>query len=530
MLLLASALAAPLIDDGGRIAADLDAGLITETDALFYRWQAHFDSDGLPDRYVESVHDGWSCGTGLVLELKENYHRLSPEQQETVDAVLVPWGGTLLEPFEPIDAPAPPAGTDTCFGQQAPNRILTEWFSIEYENGVSESRAQTFAEHMEEGLDSLVNEWGYDLVRQQDSYKVLVYISSSSGGGAYTTAANCSQGGGWMPYIVTYQNVLDGDWSRSMAPHEYNHAQQFSYGFGHKFWYWEASATYIKELVHPNSNWWAQYVQGGYTEQPQIGMENSSQEDQAIFLHMYGMAVWNFYLDEHVGGPELVRETWEYARTNGNQYDLDMDEVIEDLGYDWDEVYTGFMAVNTVFEYEDQQWFGDIATVDSVRNLPANGGNAAPEKWGQDYITIDLDDAGGQDLQVTFYGQDDDWYVLLVGAMSSYVNDVVQVELGADGIGSAVLTQTGTHSQAFLVVSPKRDGAPSYDWDLEFVDPVVEDDPADDTGESGRPGEGETEVSGGSLAAAGGCGCAGGPLAPGAAVVLMGLAAMRRRG
>jgi uncharacterized protein (TIGR03382 family) len=525
MFLIAAALAAPLVDDGGLIAADLDAGTITQTDALFYRWQAHFDSDLLPERYVSQVHDGWSCGTGLVMELKENYDALSPDQQDRVNAVLVPWGGTLIEPFAPSDAPAPPAGTDSCFGQQADNRILTENFSVEWENGVSETKANEFADHMEEGLDSLVNDWGYTLVRQQNQYKVLVYISNDNGGGAYTTAANCTQGGGWMPYIVTYENVLDGDWSRSMAPHEYNHAQQYSYGFGHKFWYWEASATYAKELVHPGSNWWAQYVQGGYSAQPYIGMEASSQQDQSVFLHMYGMAIWNFYLDEHVGGADLVLDTWEYARTHGDQYDLDMDEVIEDHGYDFDEVYTGFMATNTVMEYDDQQWFGSIDLIETVSGFPSNGTERAPEKWGQDYIEIELGDADGKDIQLTFTASNEDWYVLLVGTMSTYVNDVVEVEW-VDSVGTAVLTDTNKHSKAFLVVSPKRDGAPNYDWELSLVEPVEEN--PDDTGDVGRPGEGDTET-GGPLGAGGGCGCAGGPMAPGAAFALMGLAMLRRR-
>ncbi len=526
MLLLSFALAAPVVHDAGLIAEDLEAGIISPADALFYRFQTHFDSEGLPDRYVDSVHEGWSCGTGLVMDLKEQYHILSPEQQQRVDELLVPWGGRLLEPFE--QAPlSPPAGNDTCFGQYGAKRIFTEHFSVEYDSSVSDNKAEEFGEHLEQGLDSMVNEWGWLLAQGQNNYKMLAFISSQNGGGAYTSAENCSSGGGWMPYIVTYQNVLDGDWSKSMAVHEYNHAQQFTYGFSHKFWYWEATATYIEELAHPSDNWWSSYVWQGYSQQPSIGMEESSQQSQSVFMHMYGMAVWDFYLDQHVGGPELVLEAWKYSRNHGSQYDLDMDDVIEGLGYDWDETYTGFMAANTVFDYDESQYFGDLEIEDEVNSLPADGGGSAPGMWGQDYIEIDPREAEGLDIQVDFEASGD-WYVLLVGTSSTAVKEVVRVELD-DGEGSAVLTGVPEYTKAFLVVSPDRTNAGNYSWALSTVEPEVEQ-PGDDTGyvDTGNPadpgGDGLSPIT-----PAGSCGCGGGAV-PGAALALLGLAVLRRRG
>ena len=528
-VVLSTVLAAPVVHDEGLIARDLAQGLISPEEALFLRFQAHFDGEGLPPRYVGSVDEGWACGTGLVMELKQAYPTLRPEHRERIDEVLVPWGGTLDQPFS---APlAPPASSDTCWGQQGAKRILTDNFSVEYDASVSDAKAEQLGQHMEEGLASLVDEYGWTLARGQGNYKMLVFISSQNGGGAYTTAENCSSGGSWMPYIVTYQNVLDGDWSRSMAAHEYNHAQQYSYGFGHKFWYWEATATYIEELVHPSSNWWSPYVMQGYSSQPEIGMEESSQQDQAIFNHMYGMAVWPFHLDEHAGGPDLVLETWKYARSHGDQYDLDMDVVVEAHGLDWAQTYTDFMAANTVFDYDDRPYFGDIKLMDTVRDFPESGGESTPPgRWGQHYVEIDLDDVKGQDIVLDFSAsKGGDWYVLLVGTSSATVMETVRVDI-SDGEGSGRMTGTGRFSKAFLVVSPDQDNAGAYSWELALEDPDGEEEEEDtgaalDTGNPAFPGEGGTSR----LTTAGGCACAGGPLAPGPALLLFGLAALRRR-
>ena len=80
---------------------------------------------------------------------------------------------------------------------------------------------------------------------------------NNSYAGAYTTVEYCS-GSGCMPYIVAYSGSFNsGNWWKTMACHELNHAIQFSYGFSHEFWWWEATATWIEEYVYPSFNDWA---------------------------------------------------------------------------------------------------------------------------------------------------------------------------------------------------------------------------------------------------------------------------------
>src|SRR5690606_6033744 len=101
-------------------------------------------------------------------------------------------------------------------------------------------------------------------------YRLLVYVSEQNYGGAYTTVESC--GGLYMPYIVAGRgSFYGGSWFMDMAAHEFNHASQFAYGFGHQFWFWEATATYVEEFVYPTHDGWAPYVEG-YTANPQISM------------------------------------------------------------------------------------------------------------------------------------------------------------------------------------------------------------------------------------------------------------------
>jgi len=64
-----------------------------------------------------------------------------------------------------------------------------------------------------------------------------------------------------MPYSVAGRgSFYGGSWFMDMAAHEFNHASQFAYGFGHQFWFWEATATYVEEFVYPTHDGWAPYV------------------------------------------------------------------------------------------------------------------------------------------------------------------------------------------------------------------------------------------------------------------------------
>ena len=77
-------------------------------------------------------------------------------------------------------------------------------------------------------------------------------------------------------------------------------------------WFWEASATYMMGVAYPEDSDWSRSIDG-YTDSPWLAMDADNRQYSNQDAHMYGMALWNFYLDEHVGGPELIRRLWEHV-------------------------------------------------------------------------------------------------------------------------------------------------------------------------------------------------------------------------
>lgn len=499
-----------------RLRLDLEEGLVRTADVLYVDFLRSFEPESVPERYALEGPVG-GCATGLVADLKGHWDELDADQRATITRHVAPWKTDLM-----AAPPAPPPPGDACFSFGLPNQLASDHFLVEYDSNVPKSTAKMFADSLEYALEKEVGELGWLQPAGMGDYKMLAVIQNGSQGGAYTTVEAC--GGFYMPYIVTGKDSFWSDWYLAMAAHEFNHAIQYRYGMGHEFWFWEATATYAEEDVYPSQDSWADYVTG-YTDQPWIAMGASSQQDADVFWHMYGMAIWPFYLDNHVGDLDLVQEVWEYSRTHGTYYDLNQKEVLKDLGYDFSELYRGFMAANTVMDYDDHGKFPSIAVTDKVRSLPAEGGSEAktrPQTLGQNYIRFDVAAQGTQDLDITFEGDENGaWEVVLVGASSRKVEETVALEI-TDGVGQGTLADFGRFEQVWMVVSPTRNSNAKfdYDWTAEAVSgvPVV-----DDGGVDGANGDG---------ASTGGCGgCNGtGPVGGWALLPLLALARRRTGG
>ncbi len=374
------------------IQAALDEGRIDAGEALWLGYLAHFEPSTLDEDW-RSDQLPWHCATEFVATLKADFELLTAEQQEHVSATLEPFKQRFDDPLPIQHAAPPPSGSDTCWGQYADNRILGDHFSVEWDEGrITEQQAANFLEYLEHGWDVEVDDLGWNAPAGSDDYLIMAYVNQG-GAGAYTTVSRC--GGDEIPYIVAGNGSFSsGNWWQDMAVHEFKHAVQFSYGWATEFWWWEASATYIQEYVNPENNWWSSYI-SGYTQNPQIALNAYSQSDYDVFYHMYGMAIWAFYLDEHVGGHELVQATWDYADDQGGLYSVGMDETLEALGHDFREVFAGFLANNTVMDFEDQRYFGSVAQQATHKSLPVQGSSTSktePEALGANYIQFKVKD------------------------------------------------------------------------------------------------------------------------------------------
>jgi MYXO-CTERM domain-containing protein len=488
--------------------------------------------DELLARFEDTSGQG-GCLTGLVRDLKANWSVFTPAERARMTSVLAPFKQDLLD--EPMRDAPPRHGfaADTCFGQYGENRLLGDHFAVEWDNGtVSESVAQSFLDDLEYGYQVEVEEHGWNPPAGDGDYLMLAYIQDQNTGGAYTTVESC--GGISAPYIVAGKDAVQyGSWTEEMAAHEFNHSLQFNYSQAPEFWWWEATATYIEDIVRPNTNGWADYVTG-YSQNPNIAMGASDQNDADIFWHMYGMAIWGFYLNDWQGGEETVRATWENSEDHfRDYYTYGAEDMTEDLGLTWPDTYVDFITKNVCMDYEQQRYFPSINEYDRVREFPASGegsGSDRPQGYGQNYIRMDGGEGPG-DLHVTFHGDTDvDWAVVLAETDGNAVLRSTWI-VAEDGEGEITL-EDYADDDVYLIVSPldEDDAKHDYSWDAEII-PTEADPAGDDTG--GAVGD---DVPGGKLGddggveLGGGCGCATPGSGP-AAAWLVGLAALgvRRR-
>lgn len=353
---------------------------------------------------------------------------------------------------------------DTCWGQQAPRRVVVGRFAVEFEDGFDEGQATDFGEALNEAYEALVFDEGWTPIHGDDAYLLLAYIDPGTGGAAYTSVGACSGAVGWMPYIVATSDAFeDEDWWRDMAAHELNHAQQFSYEAGHEAWWWEATAVWAAEQVHPTHDTWIRYVDQGFSAQPWLAMRGSSQTDPDTFLHMYGMAIWAFFLEEHVDR-DMVLATWEGA---SGAEEVDPLEQLDALGEDPDALLLDFLAANAAMDYNHREAMARAFAVQVHDALPAEGEDAGPEYLGQAFVGLPTTgyDEAAPNLRVRVQS-DGAWTRALVGVRGGSVAKVLSFD------EETTLEEPGSYDELWLAVSPRtnRRGRFPWSWSAEATD------------------------------------------------------------
>ena len=94
------------------------------------------------------------------------------------------------------------------------------------------------------------------------------------------------------------------------AAHEFFHAIQFSYNCFERFWLMEATAVWSEDQLYNNINDHYRYMPAWF--------QNSSRNIDDESNHMYGSFIFFQYIDEHLGGPEMIKTIWEESRSRAN--------------------------------------------------------------------------------------------------------------------------------------------------------------------------------------------------------------------
>ena len=128
------------------------------------------------------------------------------------------------------------------------------------------------------------------------------------------------------------------------AVHEFFHSIQFGYNCYEKFWFMEASATWSEDELYDNINDFYRYIPNFfYNPNRAIGTEGT---------FMYGTCIFFQYIDEHLGGQETIRKSWEYSRNYANPLNdisfLAIDAALRENNFSFEIAYNQMRIANQI--------------------------------------------------------------------------------------------------------------------------------------------------------------------------------------
>lgn len=198
------------------------------------------------------------------------------------------------------------------------------------------------------------------------------------------------------------------------AAHEFFHAIQLGYDGDEEIWMMEATAVWMEEEHYDEVNDCYQYMIPWF-EKPHISLTSRSG------LHPYGSFIFFKYIDEHLGGPDVIKWTWEQSRnfnSNNDNYSIQsVDLALKGVNHSFKKTLNNMAIANCIlssessagqFAYEEAQGYIDyreksyydtvaieLGIADSVdfhKDIPQILTSYNLQKYGSQYIKINTND------------------------------------------------------------------------------------------------------------------------------------------
>jgi hypothetical protein len=240
-----------------------------------------------------------------------------------------------------------------------------------------------------------------------------VYIKNIGAGGIFGYSAPDP---GQRGHQVAAFLVMDNDYSqaeyrryseflsplRVTAAHEYNHVLQFNYDVQQDTWMFEASAVWMEDKVYDDVNDYLSYLTEWSKRSTQPLTEFVANGDN---IKIYGDAVFNRWIDEHVG-PDAIRRAWEVSVETRSFAPGAYDRALRERGQSFYGVFTRFAAdtaewraANTAFE--EGGTFPDMAR--ALENESISPQNVTGDR--NDFVEGGLDHTGYALVDIADRGQ-----------------------------------------------------------------------------------------------------------------------------
>jgi len=300
------------------------------------------------------------CGTPLILGLSTVWSELSDEAREQISSYVHVPDFSAIAPVTYEGRGKGEKKSVWPHGYSASNQYQTDHFNVKWgsSGSFSNETIQMIGQALEDAWDIEVENLGYPDPSGADEYYIDFYIGNTGDDvpninfeGAYTTIYGDYP---FPSYIVIHPDIVSSQSAtRDVSAHEFFHVIQFGivvrqncfYG-SDDMWWWEATATWMEDVVWDDINNYAYYI-FPYAETPQESLPSDKS-----FYFPYSRAIWGKYLSENHGGNDAIKSIWTGCSNRGVLYGTDAYLSSFD-GYSLKKAYGEFMAKNAVLDYEE---------------------------------------------------------------------------------------------------------------------------------------------------------------------------------
>lgn len=311
-------------------------------------------------------------------------------------------------------------------GTHAVDNIITN------ENNIPDY-INTMAEIFEEVYNHEINVLGYTIPPSDGStggefnlYDIYVKSTNAYGWtnhgalvGDNKNSPNVTENNAYLSHIIMRNNYIgfpntELENIQVTAGHEFFHAIQLGYDGDEEIWLMEATATWMEEETYDDVNDCYQYMIPWF-EKPHISLNPSHG------LHQYGSYIFFKYIDEHLGGRNLIRKTWEQSRifdSNDGDYSIrSVDLALKSVNHTFKKALNNMAIANRILSsdnsarqyayeeaasyqnYREYSYYDTLSielgihdSLDFIKGIPANIESYNLQQYGSQYIKINFTD------------------------------------------------------------------------------------------------------------------------------------------
>ena len=300
----------------------------------------------------------------------------------------------------------------------------------------------------------------------------------------------------YSSYIYIRNNYTDGSFPNTeleniqvTAGHEFFHAIQLGYDGDEAIWLMEATAVWMEEETYDDVNDCYQYMIPWF-DKPYLSLNRPNG------LHQYGSFIFFKYIDEHLGGRNLIKKTWEQSRifnSNDNDYSIQsIDLALKEYNHSFKKALNNMAIANGILSsdnsagqyaydesigYRNYRQFsshdtlsiqlGIYDSLEFTKGIPTNIESHNLQQYGSQYIKINSTDPVRVSINKTTGDNDplsDLTLHTIVKSNSGYYEVQSGRVLNIDP-GSA------TDWISAVVVADGNEGA-DYNYELSFTDGI----------------------------------------------------------